>query len=132
MYCLRSLGSRDRGFESHTRYGCLVCVFILCLCCPVFRQRSCDELITRPRSPTVCKMIMKLKNQRSGPQGGCGASGKKCIGEKAGWAPEPVWTTWRGEKFCRYRDSTPNPRPPSPQPVAIPTVLSGHPYNKKN
>jgi hypothetical protein len=22
---LRSLGSRDRGFESHTRHGCLVC-----------------------------------------------------------------------------------------------------------
>jgi hypothetical protein len=30
MYCLRSLGSRDRGFESHTRHGCLICVFILC------------------------------------------------------------------------------------------------------
>jgi hypothetical protein len=29
MYCLRSLGSRDRGFESHTRHGCLVCV---CVC----------------------------------------------------------------------------------------------------
>jgi hypothetical protein len=29
--------------------------FILCLCCPVYRSRPCDELITRPRSPTVCK-----------------------------------------------------------------------------
>jgi hypothetical protein len=26
----------DCGFESHSRYGCL-CVFILCLCCPVCR-----------------------------------------------------------------------------------------------
>jgi hypothetical protein len=25
-----------------------VCAFNLCLCCP------CDELITRPRSPTIC------------------------------------------------------------------------------
>jgi hypothetical protein len=25
-----------------------VCAFILCLCCP------CDELIPRPRSPTIC------------------------------------------------------------------------------
>jgi hypothetical protein len=29
--------------------------FILCLCCPVFRQRPCDELISRPRNLTVCK-----------------------------------------------------------------------------
>jgi hypothetical protein len=27
----------------------------LCLCCPVFRQRPCNELITRPRSPTACE-----------------------------------------------------------------------------
>jgi hypothetical protein len=32
-----------------------VYAFILCLCCPVYRQGPCDELITRPRSPTVCK-----------------------------------------------------------------------------
>jgi hypothetical protein len=44
-------------------------VFILCLCCPVFRQRPCDEVITSPRSPTTCKMIMKLRNQRPGPKG---------------------------------------------------------------
>jgi hypothetical protein len=30
-----------------------VYVFVLCLCCPVFRQRPCDELITRPRSPKL-------------------------------------------------------------------------------
>jgi hypothetical protein len=46
-----------------------VYVFILCLCCPVFRQRPCDEQVTRPGSPTICKMIMKLKNQRPGPTG---------------------------------------------------------------
>jgi hypothetical protein len=43
-------------------------VFILFLCCPVFRQKPCDELITRPRSPTVCKIIMNLK-KRPGPKG---------------------------------------------------------------
>jgi hypothetical protein len=33
------LGGHDRGFESHLGHGCLVCmyVFILCLCCTVFR-----------------------------------------------------------------------------------------------
>jgi hypothetical protein len=32
-----------------------VYVFILCLCCPVFRYWPCDGLITRPKSPTVCE-----------------------------------------------------------------------------
>jgi hypothetical protein len=36
--------------------GCLMCVRVfLCLCCTVFNWRPCDELITRPRSPTVCE-----------------------------------------------------------------------------
>jgi hypothetical protein len=47
----------------------LVYVFILYFCCPVFRSRPCDELITRPKSPNFCKMIMKLKNQMLGPKG---------------------------------------------------------------
>jgi hypothetical protein len=46
-----------------------VYAFILCLCCPVFRQRPCEEPITCPWSPTVCKMIMKLKSRGQGPQG---------------------------------------------------------------
>jgi hypothetical protein len=46
-----------------------VYVFILCLCGPVFRQRPCDKLITRPRSPTVCKMIIKLKIRGQVPRG---------------------------------------------------------------
>jgi hypothetical protein len=38
MHCLRSLVSRDHGFESHSGHGCLMCVCVfLCLCCPVFR-----------------------------------------------------------------------------------------------
>jgi hypothetical protein len=32
---LRSLGCCDRGFGSRLGRGSLVCVFILCLCCPV-------------------------------------------------------------------------------------------------
>jgi hypothetical protein len=27
------------------------------------------------------------------------------IGQEAGWAPEPVWTMWRRENSCAYRDS---------------------------
>jgi hypothetical protein len=53
----------DRRFESHSRHGCL-CAFILCLCCPVCRQRPCDGLITRPKSPAVC--VIRLRNWRRG------------------------------------------------------------------
>jgi hypothetical protein len=31
MNCLCSLGHLDRGFESHSRYGCL-CVCLFCIC----------------------------------------------------------------------------------------------------
>jgi hypothetical protein len=54
-----------------------VYVFILCLCCPLFRSRPCDELITRSMSPTVCKVIMKLKKQRPGPKGALEPVGEK-------------------------------------------------------
>jgi hypothetical protein len=66
-----------------------VYVFILCLCCPVFRQRPCDELIIRPRSPTVCKMIMKL-NAEARAQEGCRASEKKR--EPWGWKVDGTGT----------------------------------------
>jgi hypothetical protein len=48
-------------------FGVCVCVF-LCLCCHVFRYRLCNELITHPRSPTVCKIIKKLTNQPYAPK----------------------------------------------------------------
>jgi hypothetical protein len=51
MKCLRPLKHWGRGFESHSRHGCL-CAFILCFCCSVCRQLPCDELIPCPRSPT--------------------------------------------------------------------------------
>jgi hypothetical protein len=41
--------------------------YILCLCCPVFRWRPCDGLITRPNSPTVCEKMTTEVNKRSGP-----------------------------------------------------------------
>jgi hypothetical protein len=57
----RTLGSWVR-IPLMTRMS--VCVFILCLCCRVCRYVPCDELIPRPRSPTVCvKKIKKLKKR---------------------------------------------------------------------
>jgi hypothetical protein len=48
-----SLKRWGRQFESHSGHGCL-CAFILCLCCPVCRQRPCNGLIPRPRNPAHC------------------------------------------------------------------------------
>jgi hypothetical protein len=37
-------------------------------------------------------------------------------GQEVGWAPEPVWKTWRRENFCFHRDS--NSDPSAVQPLA--------------
>jgi hypothetical protein len=54
-------------------------VLILFLCCPLFRYRPCDELITRPRSPTVCKIDHETEKSEARAQGGCRASEKEHI-----------------------------------------------------
>jgi hypothetical protein len=71
MYSLARLETGIMG-SNHTQGIDVwyVYVFILCLCCPVCRMRPCRELITRPRSLTVCKMIMKLKISDQGTRGG--------------------------------------------------------------
>jgi hypothetical protein len=55
-YCNRSLEHWNRKFESHSNHGCMS-AFILCLC----RQRPYDGLLPRPKSPTDCLRIKKLK-----------------------------------------------------------------------
>jgi hypothetical protein len=41
----------DRGFEYHSRHGCLR---IFCVCVVLCRYRPCVRLISRPRSSTDC------------------------------------------------------------------------------
>jgi hypothetical protein len=49
-----------------------VCVHLISLCRSVYRQRPCDGLIPRPRIPTECVQITKLKSGQ-GPTKGCRA-----------------------------------------------------------
>jgi hypothetical protein len=62
MNRLRPLEHWDCGFKSHSRHECLS-AFILCLCCSVCRCRPSDGPIPRPRSPTDCILIKKLKKR---------------------------------------------------------------------
>jgi hypothetical protein len=39
---------------SNPTRGMDICVRLFCLCCSVCRQRPCDGLIPRPRSPFDC------------------------------------------------------------------------------
>lgn len=43
----------DRGFESHPTHGCLSASFCILLSC--VGRGLCVELITRPRSPVICR-----------------------------------------------------------------------------
>jgi hypothetical protein len=72
MNCLRALEPWDRGFESHSRHGCL-CAFVPCLCCPVQVEalRRAD-----PTSKQSYRLYIGLGNWKTG-QGpkGCRATG---------------------------------------------------------
>jgi hypothetical protein len=54
-----------------------VYAFILCLCCPVCRQRPCDWLITRTRSRTVCEKWLRNCLRGQGPEWAGKAIAKK-------------------------------------------------------
>jgi hypothetical protein len=83
MNYLCSLERWDRGFESHSMHECL-CAFILSFCCSVCRERPCDGLISRPRSPTDSyRLCIGLRNWKSG-QGttkGCIATDRQIDGK---------------------------------------------------
>jgi hypothetical protein len=60
-------------------------MFSLCVCVSLYRWRPCDELITRPRSPTECVSSRKTEvngevhGGRPRPTGAVVPRGKKNI-----------------------------------------------------
>jgi hypothetical protein len=46
------------------------------------------------------------------------------IAQEAEWAPEPVWTTWRGQNPTSTGTRTPTSQPPSPYRLRYPGSLS--------
>jgi hypothetical protein len=66
LSCLRSLGSCDRGFESHLEYGCLVCVrarlFYVCVVLYLGRGLATDRSLVQGDLPIVYRCKEKWKN----------------------------------------------------------------------
>jgi hypothetical protein len=58
MNCPRSLEHWNRGFEPHSRHGCL-CAFILCLCCSVCSSGLATEW---PLSEESFQLCVGLRN----------------------------------------------------------------------
>jgi hypothetical protein len=79
MNCRRSLGNRDRGFESHSGHGCLICVCaFFCICVQVEALRRADH-------PTECVRSRKTEvngevhGGRPRPTGAVVPRGKKDV-----------------------------------------------------
>jgi hypothetical protein len=63
VHCLRSLGSRYRGFECHSGHGCLVLVYVcafFCVCVQVEALRWADHPSKESYRLSLIKKLRKL------------------------------------------------------------------------
>jgi hypothetical protein len=101
----------NRGFESHSRHGCL------CLCCPVWRERPCGGLIPGPRP----KSLIRESRRRGMPDfietmkyaGGLRRrfprsaldSCLRCKGGRKGWENQAAHINASKVKWCMEHNS---------------------------
>jgi hypothetical protein len=82
MYCLRSLGSRDSGFESHSGHGYLVFVYVCRVCVQVEALRRADHPSKESYQLFLIKKLRKLSPmlQKREQTPKCGSNeGKKIL-----------------------------------------------------
>jgi hypothetical protein len=76
MNCLRSRWCRDRGFESHSRHGCLMSVLCLCTGRGLATSWSPVEWVLPTFLDLVTEVKRKVSWRRPRPKLGCRAKGK--------------------------------------------------------
>jgi hypothetical protein len=86
VHCLRSLGSRDRGFESHSGHGCLVFVYVcpfFCVCVQVEALRRANHPSKETYRLSLIKKLRKLspmlQKREQAPTCGSNEEGKKIV-----------------------------------------------------
>jgi hypothetical protein len=133
MHCLRSLGSRDRGFESHSGHGCLVFVCVcafFCVCVHVEALRRADH----PPKKSYRSETDSFMEVDQGQNWGCSAKGKKINSILSGfisaiylWAP-PGSPAGRGLHFTvlnLFRFNNPQGSQKDIRHVSRPVLRSG-------
>jgi hypothetical protein len=81
VHCLRSLGSRHGGFESHLGHGCLVFVYVcafFCVCVQVEALRRADHRSKKSyRLSLIKKLSRMLQKREQAPK--CGSNEEEKI-----------------------------------------------------
>jgi hypothetical protein len=85
VHCLRSLGSRDHGFESHSGHGCLMFVYVCAFFCVRVQIEALRRADHPSKEPYRLSLIKKteetrpmLQKREQAPKCGSNEGGGEC------------------------------------------------------